>query len=380
MLSRNLYEIDEVVSALQTCLRNGWPPLFWAWELYVSEEFSALQKTLKDAWLDYGAPYDIGLLTDLNITDPKQTIEIIYRLQEAIKKVGSLGPLYLTHDAKRFHVTPTTSNPKRIKQRERAKLFTTNEISEEDKDRFWISLDSAARCNWFRDAAWLLQAAQPILSADTIWSAIHLMGRGTQQIKTFLHALEKSSSKSPIDQIRHQAAAIATLCYPTKDHPRLLERPTSTCTRQLDSWALWTANVGRRTARLNPIPVEALHKETTRGSITCKYTNVADVREPTLLLVNGCAWWRRIVQAHGFKDTEDGIEVPDDDDYEDFYDLHFPDDIPDEWSAQDQQKSHGKGVAETAKPQPIPSIREEPVSPREWMWGVHTPNRNVKKT
>jgi hypothetical protein len=102
---------------------------------------------------------------------------------------------------------------------------------------------------------------------------------------------------------------------------------------------------------------------------------VADVREPILLLTGGCAWWRRIVTKNGFKETDEGIEVPDDDDYEDFYDLHFPDDIPDEWSLQDQQKSHGKGVAETAQPQQIPAIREEPVSPREWMWGVHVPKR-----
>lgn len=373
MLSRNLYEIDEVVSALQICLRNGWPSLFWIWELYMSEEFSTLKKVLKESWLDYGAPYDIGLLNPI-LDTPEQVINVVHRTQEAIKKAGSLGPLYLTHDAKRSHVTPTTSNPKRIKQRQRCHLFMTNEISEEDKNRFWISLDSAARCHWFRDAAWLLQAVQPLLSADTIWSAIHLMARGTQEIKDFLKTLEKSAAKDPLDQIRHQAAAVTTLCYPTKDQPNFLQWSRAS-DRFIGTWASWTANVGRRAVRI-PIPIDALHKDTTRGSISSKYTNVADVREPILLLTGGCAWWRRTVKKNGFNETEEGIEVPDDDDYEDFYDLHFPDDIPDEWSLQDQQKSHGKGVAETAKAQQIPSVREEPVSPREWMWGVHVPKKS----
>ena len=49
MLTRNLYEIDEVVAALQLCLWKRWPQaMFWAWELFVSEEMDTLKKTLKD--------------------------------------------------------------------------------------------------------------------------------------------------------------------------------------------------------------------------------------------------------------------------------------------------------------------------------------------
>ena len=33
-----------------------------------------------------------------------------------------------------------------------------------------------------------------------------------------------------------------------------------------------------------------------------------------------------------------------DKDYESFMDWYFPDDIPDEWSLEDQKKSHGNGV------------------------------------
>jgi hypothetical protein len=51
--------------------------------------------------------------------------------------------------------------------------------------------------------------------------------------------------------------------------------------------------------------------------------------------LEGCPFWTRVIEE----------EVPwlDDDRKEAFYDLYFPDDIPDEWSRQDQEKSHGFG-------------------------------------
>jgi hypothetical protein len=134
---------------------------------------------------------------------------------------------------------------------------------------------------------------------------------------------------------------------------------------------------GRRQSRLYAISAEALHKDTVRGSISNRYTNIQDIREPILLLMQGCAWWRRMTEAAGFKETEDTLEMPDDDGYEAFCDEFFPDDIPDEWSAADQQKSHGRGIAETAPEPESPWIREEPVNQREWSWGTCTPKKQI---
>jgi hypothetical protein len=112
---------------------------------------------------------------------------------------------------------------------------------------------------------------------------------------------------------------------------------------QTPDWTSWPSLRGRK-ARLHAIPLEALNEETTRGSMLTKYTNIADIREPILLLPTACAYWRRITAEAGFKVISDEVEVPEDEAYEAFYDLHFPDDIPDEWSAKDQQKSHGRGL------------------------------------
>ena len=111
-------------------------------------------------------------------------------------------------------------------------------------------------------------------------------------------------------------------------------------------WSSWTASVGRRHARLHAIPPEAIHKDTTRGRIAFKYTNIGDLRDPVPQLVDGCQFWQKAIREYGITiDAEtEAVVFPDDDRMEHFYDRYFPDDIPDEWSKSDQEKSHGRGV------------------------------------
>ena len=139
-------------------------------------------------------------------------------------------------------------------------------------------------------------------------------------------------------------------------------------------WQTWTDQAGRRIARLHTIPAEALHAATTRGALPRKYTNIADVRDPVALLVEGCAFWRSATAAVGIVYDPDAetIEFPDDDVLEAFYQRYFPDDIPDEWPTIDQERSHGRGCKETARaPDPDPPVREEPISRRAWLLATH---------
>ena len=110
-------------------------------------------------------------------------------------------------------------------------------------------------------------------------------------------------------------------------------------------WCEWSADIGRRSARRYAIPVEALTASTPRGQIESKYTNMDELWDPVPLLSEGCAFWREIVTIYGIKINGIGEAVfPNDTIKEDFYVRYFPDDIPDEWSLEDQSKSHGKGT------------------------------------
>jgi hypothetical protein len=113
------------------------------------------------------------------------------------------------------------------------------------------------------------------------------------------------------------------------------------------AWASWTPLIGTRKARIYEIPTEALTPTTTRGSLSTKYTNIGELRDPVPSLFEGCAWWRaRLQEVGAVQDEETGaVLFPTDDVLETFYANYFPDDIPDEWSREDQLKSHGRGVA-----------------------------------
>jgi len=371
-LSRNLYELDEVVSALQVCLRNGWPrALFWLQELVTSEEETLASQTLIDTWLRYGGGVDSGLLNE------RDWINRCVRTMAAIQTAGSLYAMrFLTLTLtlpSRPSMTPLPRSAAIAARRAKrsaafvASLDPSEQVSLEDAANFWISLDSACRQGSRTDAFWLLQAAQPIFSADAIWSALRIASRGpicgVQEIQ------RAATNPHPIQQLLFQASATLHLCIPSQERAAYVPPRGAQMQRQA-----WTANVGRRKSRLYAIPVEALHANSTRGRIPHKYTNIDDLRDPVQVLSEGCTFWQNTLRSNGIEiDKDTGATVfPDDTALESFYDTYFPDDIPDEWSMEDQLKSHGRGVQETAPPAPVePPIRETPVSRRAWNCGIH---------
>ena len=383
-LTRNLYELDEVVAALQLCLRKGWSQaIFWIYELVVSKEETLASQTLMDIWLRSGGGLDPHLFQD---TWAGQGT----RIMAAIKAAGSLHAVRLLDRAAALEyrpcVTPLPATPaSQARRTTRAAAFVASLSADETLDRqeaakWWISLDAACRQHNRTDALWLLQAIQPLLCADSIWSALQIAVRGVATTKAAIAFLRTSAI--PANQILCQANAVLLLCIPTK------ERETQTLVKPADlpsykrDWATWIAEAGRRKTRIHEIPKEALHSQTVRGSMPFKYTNIMDVRDPVVLLSEGCRFWQEALEVEGITvDEETGsIQFPDDDVLEGFYERYFPDDIPDEWSTADQRKSHGRGCQETAAAAewlPEPRILEEPVALRTWNLAIHV--RTPKK-
>jgi len=336
------------------------------WELVVSKEEKLALTTLRDAWLYRGGGIDPTLL---ELEDG--WVELYTRVSEAIGAAGNLTAerfLNLTTElAERPTMTPIASPKAEARRRLRAAAFVASldpaeTIDEEDARNFWISFDSACRQGRRTDAIWLLQAAQ-MLSADAIWSALTIAARGGAGPAIAL--MQKTASPHPL-QILFQANAVLHLCIPTEKRIRPCR------SFNYDMWSSWDAIVGRRAARIYAIPSEALHGETTRGQIPSKYTNIEDVRAPIPLLSEGCRFWQEAVQAAGIVVEEDSFAFPNDTVLEEFHDRYFPDDIPDEWSKQDQEKSHGRGCQEKAVPPFAVKIREESVLRRAWNCGIAT--------
>jgi hypothetical protein len=391
-LTRHFYEMDEVVSAQQVCLRNNWTmkALFWTWELLASAETEAALNGVRLAWLRSGGGYYPTVMTQHPRT-ANEWIHYVMCADAAIAAATSLTAerfLAITASApSRQGITPAAVDAKALaRRRERSAAFVASlspdeNIDHDDASQFWISLDSACRQGSRSDAFWLLQVVQPVLSADAIWSALRLAVRGENhaELVTIVDRLQATAGSHPVQQILHQTAVLLIHCTPTAERVPLLTPPPTilaTAPRFQREWAAWTAVIGRRAARIYAIPTDAMHKATVRGSLAKRFTNIDDVREPMYGLVDGCKWWREAIAAAGIcvKREANGdveIEFPDDDTIEAFYDKHFPDDIPDEWSAADQLKSHGVGVAETAPAEYASvAVREESVDPHAWLTGI----------
>jgi hypothetical protein len=383
-LTRHLYELDEVVSALQTCLRNGWPRSpFWIWELVRSSEEALALRELRSIWLRLGGGHDPACMT-VTPTTSDDWVRLTLRIESAIRAAGSLTAEALltaaaAQPSRRFATPRPANQAAAARRRNRSAAFVASldpaeEIDRDEAANWWISLDAACRQGVRRDAIWLLQASLPLVSPVAIWSALQIAARSGAGPAIAAIQAAVAADAHPVTQALAQANAILLLCergVEARDSFLAPVQPPVGFT--LRSWAEWDSKVGRRAARIHPIPRDALHAGTTRGSMPKKYTNIEDLRDPVVLLPEGCAYWRATCEAAGI--TEDaetgGVIFPDDDVLEAFVDKHFPDDVPDEWSRADQEKSHGRGCAEEA-PAGSQSVvlREEALGRLTWRLAI----------
>jgi hypothetical protein len=377
-LTRHLYELDEVAAALQICIQKGWGrSSFWLWELVRSEESELAHDTLIDAWLRWGGGHDPTLLTAPHNTD-QEWCKLRDRVFTACRKAKTLtSERFLNATAEiPEYPTPTSERANRISvSSDRRAAFVacihaTEELTEREATHLWNALEMATRHSR-TEAMWLLQAVQPILSIDTIWTLLESLW------PTAPPCVRETSSSDPIHQLLHQAAFIMLMCMTAEERIEALVPQAPTAGYDIREWGRWDVNLDRRAARREEIPPAVLHQGTTRGTTPSRYTNIGDVRDPVPLLGEACRWWKKTLASAGItEDAEAGtIIFPDDDVLEAFYARHFPDDIPDEWSAKDQQKSHGRGCAESASAAPSIVLREERLSDNAWIAGIQLNGR-----
>ena len=133
------------------------------------------------------------------------------------------------------------------------------------------------------------------------------------------------------DSLEAKALAVAIVCQPKLDvkEPNF-EIPIEVASA-MEAWS----DLGLRARRVYAIPVECLSHLTNRGrndSHTSTDAEIRDLRRLERGLEKSPLWSEAIVTAR----TSDA-------EYEDFYDSYF-EDIPDEWSLADREKSHGRGT------------------------------------
>jgi hypothetical protein len=324
-LTRHFYELDEVVAALQLCILRNWGRgIFWLWELVVSKEEARANEILVDLWIRSGGGLDPFLFEE-----PLIHARAV-RVMAAIRRGNARNATNLLTKAaaqpQRQTMTPLPASPQSAHPRlTRTSAYTTSLTKHETMDHkdaatWWISLDAACRQYATLEALWLLQAVQPLLSSDAIWSALQIACRGSPQTKKAIATLQMQNP-----DILNQANAILLLSMPTKERETIALVKPEELPSYKHEWATWSAQEGRRSARIHTIPAEALHEGTSRGATPSRYTNIGDVRDPVALLAEGCKFWTDALTATGVTvDKETGATIfPDDDVLEAFYERYF---------------------------------------------------------
>ncbi len=284
--TRNFYELDAVADSLATAILNKHPlrrqhALFWAHELWVSEEWDLLYKTLTKAFLNY--PPVPGLISAWEqYTENPQCEETALRFMSVLLDY----PVQILESAR----TPDINCPA-ISDTQVLKRAVTNAESNNQGVRLFLLLGTLPA-----------KEAAALLSAKT-----------TKKVNQKLLQLWKQNNRGlPL------VLANAGMTWCSEQY----EQHASHINNQ---WP--QRNVGMLAARLF---------RTTRRKIPMTPSAVG--------ILTGCAAWQRIlvenrIDRNACEEAGD-LVFEDDESCEAFYQTYFPEDIPDEWTAEEKAKSH----------------------------------------
>ena len=316
-LTRNLYRLEEVKASLVFCLVNGKTKsaLFWCEEILASECGWILGEVLLRSWIWYACPYDVSLIYDIRNADydcdvDDSLIKIIMRLMEAIQK-GERNVIRSLTSGLRTHPTGYTRKPKDQKKTEIHHIL------------------SDAACRGLSDRMWYYLSRNLDFSPN-----LGLLVRGTKKEKKILRtAVQTLIDLSSHDTYKLPALTACCLIISCRKEKRKI-----ICQKQFDfddaakyqlSISSWLTKQGKRSGRIfdiEPVSILGLRKKNSMQEIWDIYPSLKE----------GTPFWKRIVSAYN---------ISDDSCKESFYDTWFPNDIPDEWSLDDQKKSHGDAVS-----------------------------------
>jgi hypothetical protein len=344
-LSRHFYSLDEVQAAL---LHTN--SLFWCQELILSGCIGEAISTLFQSWLWNTGPLRLQWLIDSanslasNELSEDDVLLATYRLTmiHHTNRDNSLwNILVLTaQNPNKMPDTVTRKTPHVIPSEDTKEIYFVRAMFQgKAQSAWWISQHIES------ERVWILLD----------WFAENIHTKFQNQYKTCLEILQNYEQllgyKSDEYDVIIRCVAVIMMCV----WPDKLKESFSPLASQIDKNNAQilnelTASVGKREHRIYQIPNSCLYGITLRGR--CKWTqnNLTQLYDVEKYLV-GCPFWDETLTEYADIDEKRNIIWKSDDKLEEFYEKYFPDDIPDEWSKKDQQKSHGDGVlSPTEKP------------------------------
>ena len=315
MLTRHFYRLDEVCVALSYSIIKGRivEAAFWCQELVESEALRDTWTTVLETWLWHALVIDPTFLTD---TFPSPSVfQNVEALHLAVYRLTMICREQRDNSLWALLVIGTQPDlPDRLCTRLPSQKDSSSEL-----ERYMIGslYQGKALCAWWAATKLGLDDAQRFLNPSPLPAILTSLGLDGEEWRSICVCA----------QILHQvvAATGSIPCAPWALPADLI--------RQLQAWA---TQVGRRSRRLYAIPKECLYGQTERGILPVAQTTLGELRDIEPALSLSPFWQHRVTLT-----DPDALEL--------FYAAYFPDDIPDEWSLKDQEKSHGVGVLRSSQ-------------------------------
>lgn len=325
MITRHFYEVEEVVAALHWSMLLGRTKeaAFWSQELLDSDLLDILQEEIQKIWLWFFGIGCLSALPDLENEEILLTVCGLCRLPKERRDRSVLALLLLGLE---------TKQPDRVSYFPKLEsLFQELQCSQLEQTFLAAVYQGKTRLAFALSRPLWQISPQRVY---TLLQKIQIVKHNSLEVAESLTLLELW--ETPKWAVR--ACAIAAVCLDKKRLLQSLQPLNRSLPAEIQtSLSEWKDLLGRRKRRAFKIPIECLYKRTQRGCLSNKETNLSNLYRLNhhSLEEQGCPSWKRILEE----------EVPwlDDDRHEEFYDTYFPDDIPDEWSRADQEKSHGYG-------------------------------------
>jgi hypothetical protein len=344
-LSKHLYTLDEVQASLLFSTTKNTPneAVFWCKELIDSGCVSESISTLFQSWLWYSGPYRIQWLIDTWNTlrsDELSENDILlatYRLCNI--------PLNL-RDTSLWHILVSGIHDK-CPDRVTYKTPPNWKLGDDNIETCFIRAIYQGKG---QTAWWIAQ----YVDDATIWKNLYWIVNNVYKTHKESYNICFEALKGydqllgyKTDEYDRIVLCMAILCVCI--NPSIQNRSFTPQIGEIDN--LCIAHIeemdklsGKKGRRLYPILKGNLYGTTLRGHMKWTNNNLSTLYNiEKSFIQDRCPYWDEALEKYAYI-SEKAIQWKSDEEMETFYSIYFPDDIPDEWSKDEQLKSHGDGV------------------------------------
>ncbi len=339
-LSRHFYSLDEVQSALRyTTTRNDYSEaIFWCKEMILSGSISETISTLFESWLWNKGPFCLQWLinawTTLSSSELSENDILLstYQLTSIhhTQRDNSLWNILVLSTKPVIPDRVTTKTPSILPSDDNKEIYFIRAMYQgKARSAWWISF---------------------YLNNNRIWELLEWYSKNIHssyydQYAICLQALQNyhellGYKSNEYDTITRCLAILSLCISPHQQHQSFKPLPST-----INPIYLETINkyqIGTKDRRIYSIPTLCLYGTTIRGTYEWSKNNHIQLNNIEKNLI-GCPYWDEILTEYATVNQK-GIIWNSDDKMEEFYNIYFPDDIPDEWSKNEKNKSHGDGI------------------------------------